>query len=125
MVIGRAQEDYLEAIYILYGKRAEVRCVDLAEFVKRSKPTISVAIRELEKKGYVYRDQGVCIRLTEKGRTLAENVYERHCFLKSFLMQIGVSDGIAERDACLMEHIISEESYQRLKTCMVEMGGQL
>lgn len=120
MVIGHAQEDYLEAIYILHRKYGEVRCVDVAEFVKRSKATVSVAMKELNKKGYVYRDGGANLCLTDKGRMLADRVYERHCFFKRFLTEAGVSEEIAEKDACLMEHIISEESYQRLQVFLVE-----
>lgn len=92
-----------------------VRIIDVAKFMKRSNPTVCVAVKRLEENGYIDRQKGTFLYLTEKGEMIAEKLYERHCFLTEAFIRLGVSKEIAEADACRMEHIISEECYQKIR----------
>lgn len=115
MELAQAQEDYLEAILILTQENCTVRCSDIAKHTKRSKATVSVVMKKLEQLGYLSKNKNSEIFLTPKGKKLAKKVYERHCVLKKYFIQIGISEEAAERDACAIEHLISDESYWRLK----------
>lgn len=114
MELGESREDYLEAVYIL-SKQHDVRIVDLAALLERKLPTVSVAVRELGKKEYVSRDERGCVRLTEKGRQVAEKVYGRHCYYRGLLARAGVEPEQAEREGCRMEHVLSDDSHRKLK----------
>ena len=113
--IGKSLEDYLEAILILKRKHGLVRSVDVARYMGFSKPSVSVAMKELRNKGYLKVDEEGSLVLTEEGLTMAEQVYERHRFFSDYLKEIGVDPETAEKDACQMEHVISEESFNKLK----------
>lgn len=118
MEIGHSQEDYLEAIYCMNQEGKVVKGVDLAVRLKRSKPSVSVALQTLEKKGYIEKREHGILYLTEKGRALAERLNERHQLFKAFFLQLGLSPEVAEQDACSIEHVLSEACYQKLKEVM-------
>lgn len=107
-------EDYLEAILVLQKKMGMVRPVDIARHMGFSKPSITHAITTLQTGGFVERDEDGFIRLTDVGREVAEQTYEKHCFFTRLLMGAGVDPKTAERDACRMEHVISPASFQKL-----------
>jgi Mn-dependent DtxR family transcriptional regulator len=116
MEIQKSGEDYLETILIMKRKKGYVRAVDIAAELNYSKPSVSKALSILKENGYVTVADDGDVSLTESGKTRASEVYERHITLKFFFRKIlGVSEDFAERDACLVEHIISEESYRKLK----------
>ena len=108
-------EDYLETVYLLIseGKPAQVR--DIAKSLGVTMPSVVKAIRELSKFGLVTHEPYQDIALTTKGRRLARMVLGRHELLRSFLMQLGVSERMADRDACTMEHILSAETLDRIR----------
>ena len=116
MVLGQAKEDYLESIYILKKTAGWARCSDVADYMKRSRPTVTVAMRELQESGYVRREKNSFLALTEKGNKLAAEIYERHCFIRDFLISIGTSPETADHDACEIEHVLSEESYRKWRS---------
>ena len=115
MKLHASGEDYLEAILVLQKKMGMVRPVDIARHMGFTKPSITHAITTLQVGGFVERDEGGFIRLTDVGREVAEKIYERHCFFTEQLIAAGVDPRIAEADACRIEHIISDESFDRLK----------
>ena len=109
-------EDYLEAIYMLIadGKPAQVR--DVANMLSVKMPSVVKAIRELKKLELVTQEPYANIELTVKGNRLARHVLNRHTLLRSFLMKLGVSRRTADKDACLMEHILSAETLDKIRT---------
>lgn len=112
-------EDYLEAIYVLNKKNAEVRITDVARELDISKPSVNRAINTLKNQGLVDHEHYGDLRLTEKGLKIACDVAERHKTLKTFLTEkLGVSDEIAEREACLIEHNISADTMDKLRIFM-------
>lgn len=120
MELGKSLEDYLEAILVLKNKNGTVHSVELARYMNFSKPSISHATKELRKKGYLDMETDGNLKLTEEGQAIAEKIYERHLFFKEQLMKAGVDLANAERDACRIEHAISEESFQKLKASVQE-----
>lgn len=116
MSIYESGEDYLETILLLHRKTGYVRSVDIADRLGYSKPSISRAMGILKNDGYITVERGGQIMLTAEGKSKAEEVYGRHVMLYEFLNKIlGVSEENAERDACRIEHILSEETCQKLK----------
>ncbi len=115
MKTQESMENYLETIYILDRKTGYVRSVDVATELGFSKPSISNAMKKLKAEGYVQIEDKGRIVLTEKGRQTAEGTYERHCVISGLLMNIGVSKEVALEDACRMEHIISQETFECMK----------
>ncbi len=115
MELGKASEDYLEAILILQKGGGMVRSVDLAHHMGYSKPSICHAVSVLKKGNYLTMDSEGYLHLTDSGKKIAEKVYEKHLFLTDMLVSAGVSKEVAERDACKMEHGISDESFGKLK----------
>ena len=115
MKTQESMENYLETIYILDRKTGYVRSVDVATELGFSKPSISNAMKKLKAEGYVQIEDKGRIVLTEKGRQKAESTYERHCVISGLLMNIGVSREVALEDACRMEHIISQETFECMK----------
>lgn len=111
-------EDYLEAVLILERQKGDVRCVDLATFLERSKPTVTNMVTRLCESGFLVREDNKSISLTTKGKEVAEKIYERHRFFTKRLIAAGVDPKTAERDACRLEHAISEESFQKLKDAL-------
>ena len=117
MKIQESGEDYLEAILILQKQMGEsaVRSVDLARHMGFSKPSICHAVSVLKNGNYLVVDNEGYLHLTDSGKTIAEKIYEKHLFLTGMLVNAGVSKEVAERDACKMEHSISDESFKKLK----------
>lgn len=115
MKTKESMENYLETILILHQKTGFVRSVDVATELGFSKPSISNAMKKLKAEGYVQIEEKGRIMLTEKGRALAEGTYEKHCVISHLLMDIGVSEETALKDACRMEHILSEETFACMK----------
>ena len=115
MNIFESAEDYLERILILQERNKEVRSIDIAHDMGFSKPSISVAMKKLKEAGLIKIDENGFITLTKEGHVIADKVYERHCVLKQTLINIGVSPEQAEKDACKVEHVISEETFDAIK----------
>ena len=111
-----SQEDYLEKIYMLKEKQELVRAIDLANFMSFSKASVSIALKKLKSYGYVLVDENTGnISLTSEGETIAKSTYERHVIISHFLISIGVSEEAAYHDACAIEHILSDETFEILK----------
>ena len=109
-------EDYLEKILMLKKDQDLVRASDIATFMSFSKASVSVALKKLKSYGYVTVDEKTGdINLTEEGQKIAEATYERHLVISQALMEIGVSEETAYEDACAVEHIISDETFEALK----------
>lgn len=115
MKIQKSAEDYLETILILYNRRGTVHAIDIANELAFSKPSVSVAMKNLRENGYITVNENNEISLTEPGRKIAETIYERHTLLSGWLMALGVDPEIAVEDACRMEHVISAESFAAIK----------
>lgn len=115
MSIHASGEDYLEAVLVLRQEKGEVRSIDLAHHLGFSKPSISHAVSVLRGGGFLEMDQDGLLSLTEPGREIAEQIYERHCYFRDLLVASGVDPETAEHEACKMEHAISTESYRRLR----------
>ena len=118
MNIYESAEDYLERILILQEKKKDVRSIDIAHDMGFSKPSISVAMKKLKEAGLINIDKHGFITLTKEGHAIADKVYERHKVLKKTLIDIGVSPEQAEKDACKIEHVISEETFDAIKNKM-------
>ena len=111
-------EDYLETILILSRQLANVRSIDIANELHYSKPSVSIAMKNLRQRNYITVSEDGFIRLTEEGLALAETVYERHSILSDWLIRLGVAPETAIADACRMEHDISSESFAAIKKCI-------
>ena len=111
-------EDYLEAVLVLQKERGMVRSVDVALNMVVSKPSVCHAVATLKAGGFLTMDEDFFLRLTDVGREVAEQTYEKHCFFTRLLIEAGVEPRIAEQDACRMEHVISESSFRHLKQNM-------
>ena len=115
MKLHASGEDYLETILVLQKKRGMVRSVDVARHMEVSKPSVCHAVATLRDGGFLTMDEDHFLRLTDVGREVTERTYERHCFFTEQLIAAGVDPKTAEADACRIEHIISDESFDRLK----------
>ena len=114
-LITPSGEDYLETILVLQKKLGMVRSVDVARHMEVSKPSVCHAVATLRDGGFLTMDSDYFLHLTDVGRAVAEKIYERHCFFTEQLIAAGVDPETAEADACRIEHIISDESFSRLK----------
>lgn len=114
-MLQESGENYLENILILTQKNGYVRSVDLARAMDFSKPSVSRAVHLLEDNGYLKIHKSGNLELTERGAEIAQMIYERHIFITDYLMALGVSEDTAARDACRMEHVLSEESFEKMK----------
>ena len=115
MKIHASGEDYLETILILHREMGMVRSVDVARHMDVSKPSVCHAVAVLQEGGFLAVDGDHFLHLTEQGRIIAEKIYERHRFFTDRLIEAGVDPKTAEADACRIEHVISEETFRRLK----------
>jgi len=117
MQIRESAENYLETILILSQRKGkgEVRSIDIVNELEFSKPSVSVAMKNLRENGYITVDKDGYIRLTDKGLEIAEKMYERHTLLSQWLIKLGVDPKVAEEDACRIEHDISKESFNAIK----------
>ena len=117
---SESREDYIESILILKRERGAVRSIDIANHFGYSRPSISRAVGLLRKEGLLNVDDSGYIELTPRGMELAKGVYSRHRTLIKFLEKLGVSAETAENDACRIEHILSQESMERIKEFIAE-----
>ena len=115
MELGKSKEDYLKTIFILQKEMGNVHSVNVAEYMSVSQASVSVAMKQLRNRGYLMVDESGNLCFSQKGQILASQIYERYDFLTKLFCQLGVPIEIARKDACLMEHDISNESYERLK----------
>lgn len=115
MPLRKSGEDYLEAILVLKKKKGMVRSADVARHMEVSKPSVCHAVATLKKGGFLLIDVDHFLHLTDLGREVAEATYEKHRFFTDRLIEAGVDPETAERDACRIEHVISEETFERLK----------
>ncbi len=118
MKLQQSAENYLETIFILSNKNGSVRSIDIANELGFSKPSVSVAMKSLREKGYIEVMGDGNIILLEPGKSIAENLYARHTILTQALISLGVSKETATEDACKIEHILSEESFNAIKSHM-------
>ena len=118
MRLQESGEMYLESIYVLSKAQGTVRSIDISEYMGYSKPSVSRAVGLLKKGGYIQIDEENHIILTESGLEIARKIYERHTLLTAMLMNLGVPEEIALRDACKMEHAISDESLEAIRRHM-------
>ena len=119
-VITPSGEDYLEAVLVLQQKQGMVRSVDVARHLEVTKPSVCHAVATLREGGFLTMDSDYFLHLTDVGREVAEKIYERHCFFTEQLIAAGVDPKTAEADACRIEHIISDESFDRLKEAVTQ-----
>ena len=115
MKLHASGEDYLETILVLQKKLSIVRSVDVARHMEVTKPSVCHAVATLRDGGFLMMDEDHFLHLTDVGREVAEKIYERHCFFTEQLITADVDPKTAEADACRIEHIISDESFDRLK----------
>lgn len=122
MHTNESAEMYLECILELTNEHGEVRSIDVARKTGYSKPSISRAMGLLKKSGHVDVDASGYITLSESGRAIAEKILERHRLITDFLIKIGVSSDTAAEDACKIEHVISDESFAKIKEYAGKIG---
>lgn len=115
MTVRESGEMYLEAILVLAKKSGYVRSIDVSEYLGYSKPSVSRAMGILREGGYILVEKDGTITLTDSGKKLAETIYERHTVLSELLIRLGVDEKTATDDACRIEHVISDESFQAIK----------
>ena len=115
MEIRKSGEDYLEAILVLKKQKGMVRSVDVARHLEVTKPSVCNAVATLRDGGFLTMDSDYFLHLTDVGREVAEQIYEKHRFFTDRLIEAGVDPVAAEKDACRMEHVISQESFERLR----------
>lgn len=115
MTVRESGEMYLEAILVLAKKSGYVRSIDVSEYLGYSKPSVSRAMGILREGGYILLEKDGAITLTDSGKKLAETIYERHTVLSELLIRLGVDERTATDDACRIEHVISDESFQAIK----------
>ncbi len=119
MKLQESAEMYLETIFILSQKDPRVRSIDVACKLDFKKSSVSVAMKKLRENGFIEVDEAGFITLTDAGRDIAHTMYERHTFLSDWLRDLGVPRETAVNDACRMEHVISPESFEAIKRCVV------
>lgn len=119
--IQESGEMYLETILVLSKKLPNVRSIDVANYMNYSKPSVSRGVGILKEDGHVIMDDSGFLTLTESGRAIAEKIYERHLVLTDLLERIGVTPETAAADACRVEHVISDETFEKLKESQMRM----
>ena len=122
MSLHESAEMYLETIYVLSQQSSTVRSVDGAEHMGYSKPSVSRAVGLLKQGGYLVTDKEGFLTLTEQGLQVAQTIFERHTLLSNVLMALGVSEATAMEDACKIEHVLSEETFEALKRHAQQVG---
>lgn len=124
MKIHKSAEDYLEMILRVIEQKGFARSVDIASGLSVSKPSVSVAMKQLREGGYITMGEDNYISLTESGMEIAQHIYERHKVLTKMLTMIGVDAATAEVDACKVEHDISMETFDALRTILKRMEAE-
>ena len=122
--IRESAENYLETILVLQQRNGSVRSIDIAAELEFSKPSVSVAMKNLREKGCITVDGDGIISLTPEGRRIAEGVYERHILFTQWLISLGVDPEVAAEDACRIEHVISAETFEALKAHVSGKTGE-
>lgn len=107
-------ENYLEAIHILSLKNNGVRAIDVVDYLQFSRPTVSIALKQLQNNGFLHVNNNF-IHLTDKGLEIATRMYERHELIAQILMKLGVEEELAYHDSCLIEHDLSVKSFEAIK----------
>ena len=115
MKIHESAENYLETILVLQQRKGSVRSIDIANELEFSKPSVSVAMKNLRQGGYIEMDASGQIRLLPAGQAIAEAVLEKHRMMTAFLVALGVNPEVAAEDACRIEHVLSNESFEAIK----------
>ncbi len=115
MSLKESGEMYLEGIYVLANEKGAVRSVDIADYMGYSKPSVSRAVGLLKKRELIEIDKGGLISLTDEGLKIARTIFERHTVLTNVLIALGVDEQTASDDACKIEHVISEKSFNAMK----------
>ncbi|MGN1092406.1 MAG: metal-dependent transcriptional regulator [Monoglobaceae bacterium] len=118
MKINESAENYLEAILMIKKEKGYVRSIDIANKLNFTKPSVSVAMKNFREEGYITVDVDGGITLTEKGLTIAENIYERHQIIAKALMSLGIDEETAYTDSCKIEHDISDKTFNAIKNHM-------
>ena len=118
MAVSEATENYLETIYILSQQQNEVHAVDICAYLSYSRPTVSIVLRQMREHGLVTVNEDNHIFLTEEGHAIASRIFERHQVLTEALCALGVSRETALRDACKIEHDLSDETFEAIKQHM-------
>lgn len=116
MVIHKSAEDYLESILTLQKKLGEVRSIDIVNDLGFSKPSVSIAMKKLRENGYISMDSDGMITLNESGMEIATRIFERHQTIAFLLERIGVSPLTASQDACKIEHVLSDETFEKIQS---------
>ena len=124
MKIQESAENYLETILVISHSKGMVRSIDIVNELEFSKPSVSVAMKNLRENGYIEMDKDGYIMLLDKGRKIAEKIYERHTTLSKYLIALGVDPVVAAEDACRIEHVISAESFEAIKNHIKEKTGK-
>ena len=119
---GESVEDYLETILRLSKSLPQVRSIDIVHDTGYTKPSVSVAMKNLRQKEYIVMDESGYITLTEEGRAIAEATFERHQVITRLFVNLGVSEDVAAEDACKVEHVLSEETFHALKNHLERYG---
>ena len=114
MELHESGEMYLESILLLSKKKNDIRSIDIVDYMGFSKPSVSRAVGKLKADRYIIVDSDGYIALTESGRQIAENIYKKHTKLTEFFMAIGVDEDTASKDACRIEHVISDETFNAI-----------
>ena len=117
---NESAENYLETILMLSKKLPVVRAVDIANELGYKKPSVSIAMKHLREKGHITVDSSGFITLTDSGRHIADMIFERHEIITNVLISLGVSPDVADKDACHIEHVISEESFEAIKAALAK-----
>lgn len=120
--IQESAENYLESILMISERKGDVRSIDIVNELEFSKPSVSIAMKNLRENGYIMVDKDNYITLTEKGRVIAEKMYERHKLFSQLFVSLGVSPETAAKDACRVEHILSDETYSAIKKYIRDKG---
>lgn len=113
--IYESAEDYLEAILIIQNQKGVAHSVDIADHLHYSKASVSVAMKKLRENGYISMEKDGSLKLLEPGREIAERIYERHQVLTDYFISIGVDEDTAAKDACKVEHDLSEQTFEKMK----------
>ena len=116
MKIYESAEDYLEAILMIEERKGVVHSIDVAQEEGYSKASVSVAMKKLRENGYITMEQDGALKLLPPGREIAERIYERHRLLTKWLIELGVDEDVAAKDACKIEHDLSDHTFEKLKS---------
>jgi Mn-dependent DtxR family transcriptional regulator len=120
MSLLESGENYLESILVLSLRQKEIHAIDIVNYLGYSKPSVSIMLKKLKEAGYIIIDEASHIFLTDSGLKVANKIYNRHKLLKDFLISIGVSEAVAEDDACKIEHDLSDETIEAIKKILVK-----